>query len=105
MPLNELMKFHRKELQLSQEEFYSGIFLRKSATQFEVHNKHSLKITDIPTLLDRSELSLQELINYSPEEFTSEFDKDLSYYYQLADTFFKENNPKTKKEIECFYQK
>ncbi|HDT7969835.1 TPA: MutR family transcriptional regulator, partial [Enterococcus faecalis] len=53
MHLNELMKIQRKSEKLSQAKFYEGIFQRNSASLFENHNEHFLKIADLPLLADR----------------------------------------------------
>ena len=78
MFLYELFKEQRKLYNFTQEEFYEGIFKKRAASSFEVHNTHDLKVKDLPVLSDRSMMSILEIIHYAKEEFISPYDEDLN---------------------------
>ncbi|MGC3121060.1 conjugal transfer protein TraA, partial [Enterococcus faecalis] len=72
---------------------------------FEIHNQHALQIKDKALLSDRSGLSFHELINYSKEDFASDFDKDLDYFRTTLDNYAKTQDIELKKNLEELYCK
>ena len=105
MHLNELMKIQRKSEKLSQAKFYEGIFQRNSASLFENHNEHFLKIADLPLLADRSNLTIPEIIRTCNEDFKSVFDKDLETYYFILSKIQQNPDSEYNHELYSLYQK
>lgn len=94
MFLYELFKEQRKLYNFTQEEFYQGIFKKRAASSFEVHNTHDLKVKDLSILSDRSMLSILEIIHYAKEEFISPYDKDVNTLFAI----FQKNTEKENKD-------
>ncbi|NSU29553.1 conjugal transfer protein TraA [Enterococcus faecalis] len=94
MFLYELFKEQRKLYNFTQEEFYEGIFKKRAASSFEVHNTHDLKVKDLPVLSDRSMMSILEIIHYAKEEFISPYDEDLNSLFDI----FQNNTEKENKD-------
>lgn len=74
MLINEFLKQARTNLNLSQHSFYDDILSRSTAYKFE-NNNTSIKISSIPKLADRMDLTCEELLYYSSDSLKTEFDK------------------------------
>ncbi len=74
MFLNDFLKHTRTTLNLSQTTFYEDVLSRSTADKFE-KNKTSIKLSCIPILADRLDLTCEELLFYSSDTLYTDFDK------------------------------
>jgi hypothetical protein len=68
------LKHTRTTLNLSQTTFYEDVLSRSTADKFE-KNKTSIKLSCIPILADRLDLTCEELLFYSSDTLYTDFDK------------------------------
>ncbi|MBD9966463.1 XRE family transcriptional regulator [Enterococcus faecalis] len=74
MFINDFLKHTRTTLNLSQTTFYKDVLSRSTADKFE-KNKTSIKLSCIPILADRLDLTCEELLHYSSDTLYTDFDK------------------------------